>query len=229
MSDVAERQMRAWAHRLDTQQRTSNQPIAESAAPSIQPYVVISREAGVDASELARAVAAKTGWSVLDRELLDSIAEKYHLSRDVLDFVDERAASWFQEVFGKWLDHDLVSQAEFVSCLGKIARLAAEHESTVFVGRAVQFMLPPELGTRVRIIAPRKQRVQRMMENRECSRKDAEKLVDGIDEGRAQFVRRYFHRDVNDARQFDLVINLEHISRKDAVDMIVWLCHRQRD
>ena len=102
----------------------------------IQPYLTISRETGIDAGELAHAIATKCGWKVFDRELLDYLAEHDHLSRLALDFVDERTRSWFHEIFGKWLDQQLISQAEYVSRLGRIVLLAAQHESTVFVGAA---------------------------------------------------------------------------------------------
>lgn len=114
-----------------------------------------------------------------------------------------------------------MSQAEFVHRLGKIVVLAAQHESMVFVGRGAQFILPREVGLAVRVIAPRKHRVQRIMERRRCSRRDAEKFIDETDTGRSDFVQRYLHRDVADPHLYDLVINLEHMPREVAVELIV--------
>src|SRR4029079_7274108 len=116
------------------------------------PYLAISRQAGTDAGGIARAVAARCGGKVLDDELLDYMAEHDHLSRLALEFVDERAVSWFHEMFGTWLDKQLVSQAEYVIRVGRLLLLAAQHESTVFVGRGAHFMLPRERGIAVRII-----------------------------------------------------------------------------
>jgi cytidylate kinase len=129
--------------------------------------------------------------------------------------------SWFHETFGKWLDKQLVSQAEFVHRLGKIVLLAAQHESMVFIGRGAQFILPRELGLAVRLIAPKQYRVQRLMAKRKCSRRDAEKFIDETDKGRADFVQRYFHRNVADPHLYDLVINLEHLPREVVVELIV--------
>ena len=221
LSEAAERQMRTWALRMESQQRLDEQAAAKPPQQLIHPYVTISREPGIDAGEIAKSVASKCGWKVFDRELLDYMVEHYHWSRIALDYVDERTASWFHETFGKWLDGQLVSQAEYVSSLGKIVLLAAQHESTVFVGRGVQFILPREAGLSVRVIAPRKQRVERIKERRHCNQRDAEKFIDETDKGRADFVRRYFHRDVADPHLYDLVINLEQIPRDDAINMIV--------
>ena len=221
ISEAAERQMRTWALRMESQQRLAAPSPEVSPHKLFCPFVAISREAGVDASDIATRIARNRGWKILDRELLDYMAEHYHWSRIALDYVDERTASWFHETFGKWLDSQLVSQAEYVSSLGKIVLMAAQYESTVFVGRGAQFYLPRESGVTVRIVAPHKQRIERIMERRPCNRHDAEKYVEETDAGRADFVRRYFQRDVADPHLYDLVINLEHTTRDAAAELIL--------
>jgi cytidylate kinase len=213
--------MRNWALRMESQRRLEEQPVAASPHQLIHPYVAISREAGVDGGEIANLVAAKRDWKVLDRELLDYMAENYHWSRIALEYVDERTASWFHETFGKWLDQQLVSQAEYVSRLGRVILMAAQHESTVFVGRGAQFILPRDVGLSVRIINVKQRRIKRIVERLECSPGAAEEFVDETDKGRADFVRRYFHHEVADPHLYDLVINLEHTSRDAAADLIL--------
>ena len=225
-SDVAERQMRMWALGMESQRQLEKQRAAASPKRLIHPYIAISRESGVDAGEIAQLVAAKKGWKVLDRGILDYMAENYHWSRIALEFVDERTASWFHETFGKWLDKQLVSQAEYVSRLGKLVLLAAQHESTVFVGRGTQFLLPREAGLAVRIIAPRKQRIERLMKLKKLNARDAERHMDATDSERAQFVDRYFHHDVSDPHLYDLVLNLAQLSREEVVKLIVEQCKR---
>jgi cytidylate kinase len=219
LSEAAERQMRIWALGMEARQRMEQEEQAKK--PLIHPYVAISREAGVDGGEIAKLVAKDFDWKVFDRELLDYMAEHYNWSRIALDYVDERTASWVHETFGKWLDQQLVTQAEYVSRLGKILLMAAQHESNVFVGRGAQFILPREFGMTVRIIAPRSERVIRVMSRRQCSRQNAEKFVDETDKGRADFVRRYFRHDVADPHLYDLTVNLERTSREAAVDLIL--------
>ena len=220
-SELAERQMRNWA--LDLQSKRQHAEELPEMEPKnfIHPYLAISREAGVEASTLARAVGAKLGWKVFDDELLDYIAEHEHMSRIALEFVDERAVSWFHEMFCKLLESHLVTQAEYVSRLGKILLLASQHESAVFVGRGVRFILPRDRGFAVRVIAPIKQRITTIMERRNFSEREAKAFIESTDREREQFVRRYFHHEVSDPHQYDLVVNLAHIPRDEAVDVIV--------
>ncbi len=221
LTKLAERQMRNWALGLQTRQRLARGGNLTELRQLIHPYVAISREAGVDAGALAEVIAQRCGWKPLGRELLDYMAEHDHLSRLALEFVDEQAVSWFHEMFGTWLDKQLVSQAEYVSRLGKLVLLAAQTESTVFVGRGIHCMLPRDCGLAVRIIAPLKQRIGLIMEKRHCTDREAATFIETTDSGREQFVQRYFHHDVKNPHLYDLVINLAHIPRDDAIDLIV--------
>lgn len=221
LSGAAERQMRTWAIGLQTQQQMAEQNVPHS---QVRPYLAISREAGVDGSAVAELVASQLHWKVLDRDLLDCMAEQNHWSRVALDFVDERTASWFNETLGKWLDRQAVSQLEYVHNLARIVVLAAQHESTIFVGRGAQFLLPRAEGASVRLIAPRDIRAAELTTQEECSKAAARKRIDEIDEGRAAFVKRYFQRDVADPHLYDLTISLEHISPAYAADIIVRYC-----
>jgi cytidylate kinase len=227
LSQVAERQMRQWAMQLEMQKHLAEEEVAPAVPQLIKPFIAISRDTGAQGEELARRVAERLGWKVFGRELLDYMADQYHLSRISLDFVDEKAASLFHEMFGKWLDKQLVSQAEYVSRLGNIILLAAQHESIVFVGRGAQFILPRESGVAFRVIAPKKQRIESIMQRRQCDRNDAEKFIDDTDAGRAEFIRRYFQRETADSNLYDLVLNLKYLSLDEAVEVMANHCRNR--
>jgi hypothetical protein len=65
------------------------------------------------------------------------------------------------------------------------------------------------------------------MDQRACSKRVAEAAMVETDNGRNDFIRRYFHRDVTEAQLYDCVVNLAQLSRSDAVELIV-TCHRLR-
>ena len=229
LSELAERQMRMWALGIESKRRAEEQCDKALLQHLIHPYVAISRETGVDAGEIANLVAAKCDWKAIDRELLDYMAEHYQWSRIALEYVDEQTASWFHDTFGKWLDNQIVSQAEYVSRLKSIVLMAAQHESAVFVGRGVQFILPRDQGLAVRVIAPIKQRIRRVAERRQCSLSEAERFIDETDKGRNDFVWRYFHRNSADPHLYDVVLNLEYTPRDAVADSIVSHCKTRFD
>ena len=187
----------------------------------VRPYICISREAGAGGGEIARVVGQQLGWDVLDKELLDYMAERYKLPRDMLALVDETKANWLEDIFGEWFDSQVVSHQKYLVYLERILWLAATHGRVVLVGRGAQFVLPRDKGLRIRIIAPRSYRARRYMNKYNVSFEEAERRIDEIDEGRRDFAHRFFHHDWADSHLYDLVLNVQRIGVKAVPEQIV--------
>jgi cytidylate kinase len=193
------------------------------------PFIAISREAASGGAKVAQIVAEQLGWDVLDKELLEVIATRYKLPRDMLELVDETKADWFHDVLGTFIDSQLVSHDAFVHHLTRIVYLAALHGNVVFVGRGAYAVLPRKNGLAVRIVAPKSQRVEEMMRRCGLSRHAATLRVDEMDKQRRQFCRHHFHHDTNDPLEYDLVINTARFSQEVAAGLIVEaFCRAQR-
>jgi cytidylate kinase len=224
---TAEQQMRRWSLGLEIGERVEQDRAVSELSTQIRPYVAISRQAGAGGGAVAQAVAAELGWELVGKTLLHQMADRYKLPQDMLEFVDEKTSNWLLEVFGKWISDRVVTQSEYVVHLGQLVLLAAQHASTVFVGRGAQFLLPRDKGLAVAIIAPLEQRISRTIQQRSLDRDQAVKYIKEVDEGRRDFVRRYFHHDVAEQDIFDLVINLDQLVQEDAVDLIVACCQKR--
>lgn len=220
IAEAAERQMQRLLLGRSIDERLEHER-AEELAEKLGPYIAISREAGAGGGDIGRLVGEKLGWEVLDKEILDLMAERFRLPRDVLELVDERTANWVHEAFANWLEKQGVTQIEFVDHLGKILLLAARKGKVIFVGRGAQFFLPRDKGLAVRIMAPEDYRVERAMRRLSLTHDAAKRWVDETDQGRRDLIRRYFHHDVADPKLYDLVINVAKIGPAGAVNLIV--------
>jgi hypothetical protein len=218
--EAAERQMQRWQLLQQAQKDVAPPPNAENLA-GIGPYLAISREAGAEGSQIARLVGEAVGWEVLDRELLECLAERYHTSPAVLDLVDETTTNWITELFGNWINPQSVSQLQYVIRLSRVILMAARAGKVIFVGRGAQFLLPWDRGLNVRLIAPLKHRLRQIMERRHLGFEEARDYVERTDRGRQEFARNYFHHDVADPHLFDLVLNVEKLGPDRAARMIV--------
>ena len=185
------------------------------------PYIAISREAGSGGLPIARLVAEHLGWDVLDKEVLDFMAERYGVPRGMLEFVDETKASWVHDVLSSWFDAKVVSHEKFVVYLERILFLASMYGQVVFVGAVAQYILPRASGLSVRLVAPLEWRIQRRMDRYELSRNQARKEIEDIEAGRREFYRRYFQHDCSNASDFDLVINVSRFSAPTVARHIV--------
>jgi len=53
-------------------------------------------------------VVEKLGWEVLDKSLLNRVADRYGLSRPMLELVNETSANWAHDVLGTWFDRRII-------------------------------------------------------------------------------------------------------------------------
>lgn len=185
------------------------------------PYLTISREAGSGGERVARLVGEKIGWSVLDKELVELLAADLKLEPRLLELMDETRANWFSETLLNLFNTRLVVQQGYVELLGKVVALAASAEPVVIVGRGAHLILPGERGLRVRIIAPRSQRLERLAQAEGLAVSAADDRLDEIDADRQKFVRRNLRRDLSDPADFDLVVNTGVFGIDGSVEVIV--------
>jgi cytidylate kinase len=212
--------MRQWTLGLESQRRQQPQPSTEKLIQEIHPCLTISRETGAGGAALARRLGGILKKDVLDREILDDMARRYNLSRDMLDFVDEKTSNWMLEIFGKWLARRVVTQSEYIVHLGQIVLLAAQSASALFVGRGAQFVLPADRTLKVLLIGPLELRIAHIRETRHLSEAEAKRYIRETDEGRRDLVKKYFNREIGDPHHYDLVVNRAHIDLGAAADLI---------
>ena len=215
---AAEKQMHAQAMASEIEDRANRH---KSECKRVIEYVTISREAGAGGSEIGRAVSQRLGWPVYDKNLLDHVAEKFCVSRMMLDLVDETRSNWVFDVLGTWMDHKIVPHEKFVAYLGRVLIEATKQGNAVFVGRAAQFLLPRSKILAVRIVASEKYRVQQIMANLGMTEVAARQFIHEVDEGRREFVERFFHHDLADPHLYDLVINVDRCGPQGAADEII--------
>lgn len=220
----AERRMRQWALDMEIKQRVADQRAAENLPHEVHPYIAISRDSGAGAGELARRIGEKLGWQVLDREVLDEIAQRFDVDKAMVEAIDETHGSWMLEAFGKWISERVVTNSEYVTRLGKVLLMAAQHESTIFVGRGAQFFLPRERGLTIQIVAPLAMRIERVARRDNLSPAEARRYLIRRDRERRDFVRKHFGHDVTDPHLYDLVVNRAYLDFEWIVDMVVNTC-----
>lgn len=218
---AAERQMQTWARTAEIEDRAARSQGAERLAQRVGNFISISREAGACGGEIARDVGRQLGWEVLDKNLLDRVADRFQVSRVMLELVDETQSSWVYDVLGTWMDRKIIPHEKYVAHLAQIVLAAVRHGNVVLVGRGAQFLLPRERGLAVRIVAPLRYRIRQIVERESLQEPAARRFIAEIDAGRRQFVGRFFHHDIDDPHLYDLVVNVEGIGPAGAVEQII--------
>lgn len=192
---------------------------------SPRPVITLSRTLGSGGTEVARQLAERLHCQVFDRDLLEKIAERTEVRRELIEAVDEKVRSqidqWIDGVFRR----QLFDETDFLYRLVKVVGSLEELGSVVIVGRGANFIHRRRIGLDVRVIAPLEPRIRRLMGLRRWSREQAEKEIQSSDQDRRKFIKRLFDKDWDDPQYYDLVINTEEISADGAAAIIeaAWL------
>ncbi|MGD0517580.1 MAG: cytidylate kinase-like family protein [Thermoguttaceae bacterium] len=218
---AAERQMQAWALNKEIADRSVSRTFHQAHCPQKKCFLTISREAGAGGSEIAAIVGKRLGWEVLDKNLLDKVAERFNIDRSMLNLVDETRSNWVYDVLGTWMDSKVIPHETYVSQLSRVILAAARQANFIIVGRGARFILPREKVLAIRLVASEAFRLKRIMQSNKLSEADARRHMHEVDQGRREFVHRFFHHNITDPHLYDLVINTEGLGIECAAEEII--------
>jgi len=92
----------------------------------------------------------------------------------------------------------------------------------VLVGRASQIILADHPDAcHIKIVAPLEMRVKEVIQHRDVSTEQAQKLVEQHDQWRQNYLRNFHQVDWDDPLLYDLTINTEKVDPEAAVKLLV--------
>ncbi len=182
--------------------------------------ITIGREFGSGGAEVARILADRLGWQLIDRAFIDHVARLAQVSIQEAERCDERIDSWFHRTL-KALWHGgyegVVTAAGGETVLfdsdtmARLAHRVIDEASSigecVIVGRGAQCILHQHgAAFHVFVYAPWPERVERAGRRLgpEC---DAEAVILSTDRARENYIRRHFNQNWTDRHLYDLLVN----------------------
>jgi cytidylate kinase len=204
-------------------QRRHHEGAEEGAAgrPAPRPFTItLSREAGARGAQVARVLGERLGWPVYDQELLRLIGEEMGVRTKLIESVDEKQRHWLQECLETFGSSSDISSSGYVRHLVEMLLSLAAHGRCIIVGRGAAQVLPAATTLRVRLVAPRDDRIAVIRQRRGLTEKEAAAWVDRTDRERVHFVKEHFRQDPSDPRQYDLVLNSGRFSVEECAELI---------
>ncbi|HXW15417.1 MAG TPA: cytidylate kinase-like family protein [Terriglobia bacterium] len=203
--------------------------------------VTVAREYGSGGGRIAQLLANRLGWKLLDRCLVEKIAENARIEPQVAEKFDERPDPWFDRLanvfwqspglrgyigapFPDRFDADVAAHLTH-----RVIEEAAEIGDCVIVGRGSQCILQQrEDAFHVFIYAPRGERVARLLRrDPRLSKAEAEKKLVAEDAIRAAYVRLHFGEDWQNRHLYHLMIS-SVLGEKEVVSIILSALHAVR-
>ena len=194
----------------------------------IFPCICFSRQIGVGALKIADLLAEKLSLRVIDREILEFMAEEKDLTKKAVEYFDERYPGVMSELFTMLISEKTFLKSDYARQLAKTVAALAGHEPTIFVGRGTHLILPRDSVLAVRFIAGKKYRISRLSGLIGISRDEAEKRIKEMDKEQSAFFKKVYQTDGTSPDDFDLVINLKHLDDASQVVEIVACAFEQK-
>ena len=194
--------------------------------------VTVAREFGSGGSELARAIGARLGWSVLeDAEVVRRVARRLDAPEHEVEARDEHVAT-LAERMGTSLalafpemvlppEPPRVDEGQVAATAFDVLRDAAEDPPGVVVGHGGMCLFAErDDALHLRVVAPREHRVRAVAERLGMSREAAEEELRARDADRASWVQRHFGVRWNDATLYALVLNSERVPAEEGAALV---------
>lgn len=186
------------------------------------PDIVINRDPGSGGHPIARKIAKKLDWQLLDENLMDELATELGIPTSEFANVDEHTRSWAADLIQSLFNKDYVSDVKYINHLKKILGHAANLGDLVILGRGANHILPADKCLRVRITASFSTRVNNTYEFEHMkSKMAAEEWVKKIESQRNSFIKQYFGVNPHNPWNYDLVISTDHLSIDQASDLVI--------
>jgi cytidylate kinase len=184
------------------------------------PCLLISRECGSGGSQLAQLTGEQLGWNVFDSKIVDEIAHAANVHQRLVETVDEHIHSLWEQNWREFLLDELPDK-KYLRHLRQVVMTLGHHGNVVLVGRGAQYLLPPQCGLRVRVVAPLEMRIQNVAEGEKISREQAKARIKAVDAERNAFVWKVFRKDVSSPLNHDVVINTAKIELEIATQIVL--------
>lgn len=197
--------------------------------------VTIRGSLGSGAPEVGRQAADKLHFDYVDREIIAEVAARLHQQeQDVIakETPDSSLLTRIAEALGRsgecfegvylptW--EIRLDDTRYLAALESVVKELARSQSLVIRGRGSQFILKDYPGAlHFLVVAPLEVRVKRVMQNLELDQEIAKREIARFDNSRREFIKRYFHAELEDPAYYDVVINTERLSLEAAASIVV--------
>lgn len=193
----------------DMRRKLREQP--SGAKTEMAPSICISRKIGVGALEIADILAEKLGYQVVDREILETIAQKGGVSRKTAAFFDESHPGAVEELLSFLFRERSFVQNDYTRLLFSAVLRIARSGPTLFVGRGTHLILPREKVLAVRFIGSASFRSERLARILAVSPKEAAEKLAQLDQEQNEFFKKVYRKKAASPYEFDLIINRDYL------------------
>ena len=183
--------------------------------------ITISRQMGSWGDEIAQQVAKQLGARLVGGEHFQAKAQE-------CDVEFANACKAFEkEVTSGFFERFFMRQPANTSLFASLVLQQAAEGDAVILGRGAQIVLAADSSAlKVRVVAPRNVRVERLAQRENISSDEAEDYLSAHDHQRRALIESIFHKDLSDWSLYDMVLNTNALSKELVTELICLAAER---
>lgn len=197
--------------------------------------ITISRQFGAGGKTIGKRVAEKLGYTFIDEDLVQLIAEKAKVSPGWVESVEKEAGGRLSRIVSRMVskplvdkilkdDYGYIDERIYIDYLVVLIAQMAEEGNVVFLDRGSQYILNDHPDAfHVLLINTFPNRVKFMMESYDLTEQRATQVVKSEEKRRVNLYKKIGKQDYDQAQLYHMVINMAKIDLEDAVTTIVHL------
>jgi hypothetical protein len=199
--------------------------------PAPRGTVTVSRQYGAGGLRIAPPAAEALGFGFVDRELVEMAARQLGVDPEWAREHDERVPDVLENL-GRALaaatpefgvpPPPILDDGAMADAVRNVIHSLADTGGYLIMGRASQAALLDRADVcNVLLVAPLADRVARIARLQEVGEKEARSRVDRADRDRADYVRRFYDRDISDPTLYDVVLNTSRLGLRGSARLAV--------
>ena len=203
--------------------------------------VTISRQKGAGAFPIAKMIIDKlhqlryplgkvVKWKMISKEILEESATKLKVAPKKVDTILERQSkNLFDELLLSFSEKALPNDFKIKNTIKNVIETAADEGNIIIVGRGGACITRErENSFHIRLMAPYKWRVNRIMKVENMGIYEAEQLVKQRDQQR-EGLKKYYLGDRKIEELYDMVINVSTMKDSEIADAIFSVIKQRQD
>ena len=194
--------------------------------------ITISRQFGTGGHEIGVEIARRLGVKLLDRQILNELARRFCVVEEAVEKIEARNPSWrddFTQFYRSYMagaeyngqEHDQTSHRLF-DAQAEVIREIANRESCVIIGRCGFHIFRNHPNClKIFLHADDACRKRRIAKKYDISEQDAAAMIVDNDYSRELYTKTFTGSDWQDARNYDITLNVRKYGVNGAVDFLM--------
>ena len=185
------------------------------------PVICFSRRIGVGALEIADILANQIGYRVIDREIMEYLANRKVGDPMLAAIIDENCASEMEDILSILFGVKTYAKSEYSRLLFRAIFSFAALGPAIFVGRGAHRILPRDRVLAVRLICSDQFRTARIAGMLNISESDALSRLKQLDDEQQRFFKNIYGAAEEAPDEYDITINRDYFKDPAQVAEIV--------